>query len=246
MRFIPTTASKVDTLKKKAKALQRNGGGQYAKLLDRAARAAGYEHWHHVTLCFRETEGIGLDRSLAGTIDQVVRAELNGEVILIGTGSEASTSQPFVAFSTGIGDAWLLDPIQHQACCLVWRGERLSQEIEEDAHHLVIGWDGHYELRGAFFEVVTEHPAIGRRAIGGYPTDALRAYLLPAQPTEESILQVIDQTDAVPLTPDVMAQLMRNGWERDRLDAAARHGARYSPSRNTVVFPPVSSVASFR
>lgn len=56
MRYIPTSAATVDSLKKQAKKLQRTGGGKHVDLLDRVARGAGYDHWHHVTLCQRETQ----------------------------------------------------------------------------------------------------------------------------------------------------------------------------------------------
>ena len=55
MRFIPTTPDKVEALKKQAKRLQRTGRGKHTELLDRVARGAGYEHWHHVLICRRET-----------------------------------------------------------------------------------------------------------------------------------------------------------------------------------------------
>lgn len=237
MRFIPTTTSRVDALKKQAKARQRNGGGKYAALLDAVARTAGYEHWHHVTLCLRETEGVKADRSLAGTIAHIVRSEQDGQAVLVGTGSETSRTQPFLAFSTGIGDAWLLDPIRQQACCLVWRGQLQAPEIRELADRITIRWDGDYALRGAFFEVDTTHPEIGRRAIGGYPVDVLRDLLLASQPVEETIRQVIDQEDTVALTPSIVAQLVATGWKEAELQRAARQGARYSPARNSVLFP---------
>ncbi len=237
MRFIPTTTAKVESLKKQAKHLQRNGGGKYADLLGRVARTAGYEHWHHVTLCLRETEGIQQDRGLVPTIENILRAERDGQIAIIGTGAEASSTQPFMLFSTGIGDAWLLDPVRHQACCLMWRGERQSPTIRDMPERLEIEWEGSFELRGSFFEVDLEHPVIGHRAIAGYPVDQLRDFLLPIQPADEGIRQVIGQEDAVSLTDDVIVQLTKDGWRPEQLAAAARQGARYSPARNTVLFP---------
>ncbi|KZC30062.1 MULTISPECIES: hypothetical protein [unclassified Rhodanobacter] len=239
MRFIPTTTAKVESLKKQAKRLQRNGGGKHADLLNRVARTTGYEHWHHVTLCLRETEGVRQGRSLQSTIEQILTREQHGEVAIVGTGSETSTTQPFLLFSTGLGDAWLLDPIGHKACCLMWRGDRQSPTIRDLPERLEILWEGHYELRGAFFEVDLDHPLIGHRAIGGYPVDALREFLLSAQPAEESIAQVFGQNDAVPLTPDMIRQLAHEGWQADQLAAAARQGARYSPTRDAMLFPPM-------
>ena len=54
MRFIPTTAEAVESLKKQAKKLQRKSGGKHTEALDRVARGAGYNHWHHVTLCLNQ------------------------------------------------------------------------------------------------------------------------------------------------------------------------------------------------
>ncbi|KZC39899.1 hypothetical protein RHOFW510R12_01245 [Rhodanobacter sp. FW510-R12] len=239
MRFIPTTTAKVEALKKQAKRLQRNGGGKHADLLNRVARTAGYEHWHHVTLCMRETEGVANERSLQSTIEHVLSLEARGEAAIVGTGPETSATQPFLVFSTGQGDAWLLDPIGRQACCLMWQGQRQSPLIRDLPDQLQILWEGTYELRGAFFEVDLDHPLIGRRAIAGYPVDALREFLLPVQPTEETIAQVFGQEDAVPLTPDVIRRLVGEGWQPQQLATAARQGAQYSPVRNTVLFPPM-------
>lgn len=242
MRFIPTTTAKVESLKKQAKRLQRNGGGKHADLLNRVARSAGYEHWHHVTLCLRETEGIHEGRSLLATAETILQAESNGEAVLIGTGSETSASQPFMLFSTGVGDAWMLDPIGQKAACLMWRGERQPPAVQEKADCLEIEWDGSYELRGEFFCVDTEHPDIGQRAIAGYPVSQLRSFLLASQSPDESIRQIFGQKDAVALTPDLVARLLNRGWEAEALKRAVRQGARYSPERDAVLFPPMGGL----
>lgn len=237
MRFIPTSTAKVESLKKQAKRLQRNGGGKHADLLNRVARTAGYEHWHHVTLCFRETEGVSADRSLMGTVEKIVQSELAGHALIVGTGSEASTSQPFILFASGIGDAWMLDPFGQKAVCLVWRGERQSPTVRETPERLEIEWEGTYGLLNEFFSVDLTHPLIGRRAIAGYPVEQLRSLILSVQPVERTIDQVIRQDDAVELSPEIIRQLTKMGWSADQLTAAARQGARYSPSRDSVVFP---------
>lgn len=237
MRFIPTTTAKVESLRKQAKALQRNGGGKHAELLDRVARSAGYEHWHHVKLCHRESMGIREDRSLGRTIAQIVQAECEGKIVIIGTGTDTSTSQPFLLFSSGIGDAWLLDPIEDRCCCLVWRRQPQTPHVRDLPKQLEIMWDGNYEFRGEFFEVRTSIPHIGHRAIAGYPVEELREFLLHAQPADKSIEQLFGRDNSLPLTDDVIEQLVRSGWEQDRLVFLARQGAKYSPSRNTIIFP---------
>lgn len=239
MRFIPTTSTQVDALKKRAKRQGRNTSGKHTELLDVVAKAAGYDHWHHVMECQKETERVYQGRSLSATIEHIVALEHRGEVAIVGTGTEASTAQPFLVFSTGVGDAWLLDPVAWQACCLVWRGDRQSPVIRDLPERLEIQWEGTFELVGEFFEVDLDHKEIGRRAIAGYPVDQLRTFLLPIQSPEHSIRQLFGQEDAVPLSPDVIQRLSGQGWSSEELEKIARQGARYSPARNTVLFPPM-------
>lgn len=110
MRFIPTTPAQVEDLKKKAKRLQRNGGGKHTDLLDRVAKGAGYDHWHHVRRCLAETEQIKAPRRLLPEIEGVVQAAIDGTAKIVMTGPDALASRQFVLMATEDGDAWLLDP----------------------------------------------------------------------------------------------------------------------------------------
>lgn len=49
MRYLPTPDEVVERLKKQAKKLQRSGAGKHSDLLNRIAKQAGYDHWHHVS-----------------------------------------------------------------------------------------------------------------------------------------------------------------------------------------------------
>lgn len=240
MRFIPITPARVDILKRQAKRLHRAGGGKHAALLDQVARSAGFDHWHHVTLCLQESDKTRLVRGLMPEIDAIIGAELAGEVRVVLTGPEASTSQPFLLFASGIGDAWLLDPVNDQATCLMWRHDRQTPTIIDEPTRLSIGWDGSYELRGSFFVVDTNHALIQSRAIAGYPLDQLRSVLEQVYPVERRIDAIFNPETTVEITPEIIEQLHRTGWEIEALESAARQGARYSPSRNTVLFPSVA------
>jgi hypothetical protein len=242
MRFIPTSTAKVESLKKQAKKLQRNGGGKHAELLDRVARGAGYEHWHHVTLCLRETTQAQESRSLLAEIDEIVKAALSGKGKIVVTGPEASTSQPFVLMSTDDGDAWMLDPEGDRALCLCWHEERQQVAVRDLPTRLEVEWDGTFELSGPFFVLSTSHALVGSRHIRGYPVDELRAVLEDVRSADKRIEGIFLPEDAVELTPDIIEQLTRSGWERAQLEQAARYGARYSPSRNTVLSPPVGNI----
>ena len=75
------------------------------------------------------------------------------------------------------GDAWLLDPAENLALCLMFRGERMKWSCRDTDRQIGITWDGAFELDGTGFVVTTELTAIGTRAIVGYPLDELRAQL---------------------------------------------------------------------
>lgn len=242
MRFIPTSALKVDALKKQAKRLQRNGGGRHAVLLDRVARSSGYDHWHHVILCLNEAVAAHESRGLLPEIEAIIGAALNGVGKAVVTGPEASGSKPFVLMSTDDGDAWILDPEDDRVLCLAWHGVRQTFAVRDLPNRIEIEWDGSFELSGPFFVVQSEHPEIGSRHIMGYPVERLRKLLEEVRTADKRIEGIFGREDAVPLTPDIITQLVRGGWEEDRLSTAARQGALYSPSRDTVLFPPVGNI----
>ena len=239
MRFIVTTEQTVEQFKKQAKKLQRKGSGTHSDLLNKVARAAGYDHWHHVTLCLERTRQKNSALSLAEEIEGITRAAREGIGKLVVTGPGASASQPFVLFSTTDGDAWLLDPDEYSACCLRWREVDQQSPIANHAEGLAVEWDGPFELLGDFFKVETEHPEIGRRAIAGYPIDELRHAITRAQSVDRKIADIFGQDGAVDLTEDVIQQLISRGWSEEQLRLGAQEGARYSPMRNTLLYPAV-------
>lgn len=239
MRFISTSATTVESLKKQAKKLQRKVGGKHTDALDRVARSAGYNHWHHVTLCLKEASTKSSFESLQAECELVIKAALDGVTNLIMTGPEV-LARPLILFASE-GDAWMLEPEENLALCLMFHGERQSLKINDLPTRIEIQWDGTFELAGDFFKVETDHPAIGRRAIGGFPLDELRKLIDRAQSVERRIDSVILQTDAIDITPEIVSELVKAGWNESDLIKAASDGARYSPSRNSLLFPAVTN-----
>lgn len=238
MRYIPTSAATVDALKKQAKKLQRKGGGKHADLLNRVAKSAGYDHWHHVTLCLQEFEQQrGVD-ALDAECEIILRAAVDGIDKIIVTGPEV-LPVPFVLFASQ-GDAWLLDPEENLALCLMFRGEKMTRVFRDHARQIEIAWDGAFQLDGEGFAVQTEHPAIGTRVILGYPLAELRPHLDRAQSFHKKFDSIFMQDGAQELTPELIDRLVAQGWDRKVLDDAVRHGARYSPSRNTILTAPIA------
>jgi hypothetical protein len=238
MRHIATSADQVDTIKKLAKRLQRNGGGKHADLLDRVARQHGYLHWHHVTLCAKTSAAEAVGSALIAEIRAIADAELTGKIKVVMTGPESSGSQPFVLISTGVGDAWLLDPHENLAASVVWRGERRASPARVNGDDLEILWDGRFELLGQFFRVDADDTDIGTHAIAGYPLEALRDALERARTVDQRIHAIFDQPDAIALTEPLIGQLVQHGWSETQVRDAAAAGGRYSPSRGSILLPP--------
>ena len=240
MRHIPTSAEQVESLRKQAKKLQRAGGGKHADLLNRVAKGAGYDHWHHVVQChdlFKGSRGLSL---LKQECDAISRAELNGDIRVVLTGPEIGIG-PFIVFSTGIGDAWLLDPENQLAMCLVWRNQKIEPDLKEDPRTILIGWHGAYEILGDMFRIESDQAEIGIRAVGGYPLDGVRKVIDRIQSFGRKFDTVIAQTDTVELTTDVIARLVKQGWSEAELAEAHSDGFRYSPSRDSLLSPTISS-----
>lgn len=240
MRYIPTPEAVVERLKKQAKKLQRSGSGKHSDLLNRVAKQAGYDHWHHVVQCSEAGNATRDLRTIRGECEDIVASELRGEVKVVMTGPELRVG-PFVLFSTGIGDAWLLEPDEQLAMCLVWRGAQQEISIHDDLARLEVAWDCEYELLGEFFHVESEQPMIGSQAIGGYPLEAVRKLIDRAQSFAAKFDAVIAQSDAVAMTPDVIAHMVKKGWTEGELLKLKDDGFRYSPGRDSLISPVVSS-----
>lgn len=235
MRYIPTSSTIVDGLKKQAKKLQREGGGKHADLLDRVAKSAGYQHWHHVSLCLKQTEAKSGVEALHADCEIILRAAREGidKVIVTNAGELPA---PLVMFASQ-QDAWLLDPDENLALCLMFHGHEQERHFEDSAREIRVGWDGTYALDGDAFVVKTEHPLIGNRVIMGFPMEELRRWIDKAQSFGKRFDTLIAQDDAVDLTPDIGARLIAEGWDAKMIEQGNRDGARYSPSRNSLLYP---------
>lgn len=240
MRYIPTPDELVERLKKQAKKLQRSGAGKHSDLLNRVAKQAGYDHWHHVVKCNENAQAAAQMRSIRDECEAIIAAEMKGVVKIVAT-KPGPACPPFVLFSTGVGDAWLLEPDEHLAMCLVWQGAREEIGVSEDPSRIEVAWDGHYELLGDFFHVETNNPKIGERAVGGYPLDAVRDVLQKAQSTLAKMTDVLGQWDAVDITDEVVARFLKKGWTEERILELKAQGYRYSPSRDTLLGQVMSS-----
>ena len=162
--------------------LQRSGAGKHAELLNRVAKQAGYDHWNHVVKCNENAQAVAQVRSIRDECESIIGAELRGEAKGVVT-KDGPACPPFTLFSTGIGDAWLLDPNEHLAMCL----KRQPITLRDEPDRIEVEWDGEYELLGDFFRVDTGHPEIGERAGGGTPSrTSASCSIRPSRPSPRS------------------------------------------------------------
>jgi hypothetical protein len=179
-------------------------------------------------------------RTIRAECEAIVAAELRGDVKVVVT-KPGPACPPFVVFSTGIGDAWLLEPDEQLAKCLLWHGEREVIGVSEDPSRIEVAWDGGYELLGDFFHVDTDNPKIGERAIAGYPLEVVRKALDGAQSMLSKMSSVIGQFDAVDIDDQVVAQMVKKGWSEEEVLKLKAEGYRYSPGRDSLLGPIMSS-----
>ena len=78
---------------------------------------------------------------------------------------------PLVLFSTGTGDAWLLDPEDGLALCLARDGEEQPFTVIETPANFSIEWNADYHIDGDVFVVAERSGQV--RSILGYPTEEL-------------------------------------------------------------------------
>jgi hypothetical protein len=82
---------------------------------------------------------------------------------------------PLIFFSTGTGDAWVLDPADSLALCLARDGVRRAFAITETTDQFTIEWQANYQIEGERFIVMERTGQM--RAIVGYPLRALNQFI---------------------------------------------------------------------
>jgi hypothetical protein len=76
-----------------------------------------------------------------------------------------------IIFFCANGDAWMLDPEDHLARCLMRDGEMLPHGITETREQFQVEWNADYQMDGEVFTVAERNGAI--RSIIGYPVHVI-------------------------------------------------------------------------
>jgi len=88
--------------------------------------------------------------SITGEADHIAECAENGDARMVLLGH-------FIFFSTETRDAWMLEPRDRFALCLMQDGEEQSFRIVETTSNFTVEWDGRYQIDGSAF-VVRRNP----------------------------------------------------------------------------------------
>jgi len=102
--------------------------------------------------------------NIADEVDHITGCAENGDARIVSLGR-------FLFFSTEAGDAWMLEPRESSALCLMQDRERRPRAIDETPSSFTVGWDGHYHIEGRAFVVTKESEKVHIRL--GYPTEQI-------------------------------------------------------------------------
>lgn len=73
-----------------------------------------------------------------------------------------------ILFSTGTGDAWILDADKGLAKCLSRDGEKQPVRLSDTSSDHAVDWDAEYRIKGSLFTVLEFSGSVS--SILGYPT----------------------------------------------------------------------------
>lgn len=114
----------------------------------------------------------GKDFSLRKELDDIIQAASAGEGRIVTVGV-------LLLFSTGSGDAWVLDVEDNLALCLMRDFERCGTEVQESAENFSIRWESTFAIEEGCFWVTGQpvkadagphSPAVMRTKAVAYPT----------------------------------------------------------------------------
>lgn len=245
MKFIPTTPADLEKLKGRAKALKRKHNLKHRDALERAAKEAGYQHWHHAVRCQERSEASAKQLSMSFLCESMRRDALKGETHYI---SEAEPF-PFVLLANGQKDGLLLDLIGQRVLVLAERGEPRAFEVDDVEEH--IGWHGqwsadeqdrievregsrvwHVQIDGDAYDDALERVADLRDGGGVHVHD-------PEDPESAALMRAVLGGEGLePITAEIAQALVTSGYQRQAVEEAIAAGARYSRQRNSIFYPP--------
>ena len=109
----------------------------------------------------------GSELNLRAEVEYIVQSAWNGITRVVGLGQ-------LVLFSTSTGDAWMLDPEDELALCLLKDRVPQPYEFGETDQQFIVRWRGRYRLEGERFTYVAHDQPLRVTTFVGYPTAVIR------------------------------------------------------------------------
>ncbi len=106
------------------------------------------------------------DITLGGEVEKIRRAASAREIVVRPVGV-------FILFSSGAGDAWLLEASEMDAVQVARDGAELSMEIDENSQTIEVNWSHSFAIEKNDF-VVTSHRDGGKHIFPQYPAQAIK------------------------------------------------------------------------
>lgn len=249
VKFIPTTVADVEKLKSRAKVLKRKFKIKHREALEKAAREAGYLHWHHVTLSQTESDRKARHLSMNFLCESMAKDALKGETHYLADVEPV----PFVLFANGQQAAVLLSSESPDCLLLVAEGQEVNWAIEGEGEDTAVAWNATYILQPGC--VVATHKVTG--VVHKIPVDEGVLNNCIAESMDEYADDENDLTFHDPDDPDAQAMfrqlflgeglepideankvlLLSKGYSEEAINDAIAAGAQFSRPRTSMVYP---------
>ncbi len=253
MKFIPTTVADVEKLKSRAKVLKRKFKIKHREALEKAAREAGYLHWHHVTLCQQESDRKARHFTVTFLCESMTKDALRGETHYLAFFAPV----PFVLLANGRQTGVLIASESQDCLLLAVEGKEVKWVIEGEGEDTKIAWNATYALEPNC--LVATDKVTG--AVHRIPIDEELLKDRVAESTEELAdenfdLTVHDANDpnaqamfrqifmgegSEPIDDANKAILMAKGYSEEMIIEAIAAGAQFSRPRQSMIYPIMSS-----
>lgn len=245
MKFIPTSIADLEKLKGRAKTLKRRHSLKHRDALERAAKEAGYLHWHHAIKCQERSDADARRLSMAFLCECMRKDAVKGETHYI------AESQPFpyMLMANGQKDGLLLDLLGQRVLVLAERGEERQFTVDDRGQN--IQWHGEWSADDQHKIIVREPGHTWEVAIDGDAyDDALERVANQRDggdihfhdlndPASEDLLNIVVGGEGLEtITNQIAEELVSSGYERNVVEEAMAAGAKYSRKRGTIFYPP--------
>jgi hypothetical protein len=253
VKFIQTTVADVEKLKSRAKILKRKFKIKHREALEKAAREAGYLHWHHATLCQTESDRKARNLTLSFLCESMTKDALRGETHYLAF----FEPMPFVLLANGKHTGVLLASESTDCLLLAVDGEEVKWVIEGVGENTKVMWNATYVLQhgnlvatvkatGAVHRIAVDESLLNDRIAESteeYVDDGgdLTVHDLGELDEQSMLRQIFLGEGLEPIDDANKAVLLAKGYSVEMINDAIAAGAQFSRPRQSMIYPVMNS-----